>query len=279
MHRNWLVAWAGVLTLAIAGCASEETAPPAATSPAPSPSVAVSPAPSPSPNATQSPAATQTLAARNPIQPPVPGLIPPTNAQERQKQVRTEIKTSATADPFAVLPPELPKPTVTARPVPQVSQLPANRPGGTRTGQPGGTTAARPGFPGIPRPSIANAPKKEIESPSIPKAQDAPLGFALPPTRPANALPPRPSTDIAQAVEVTGVVVVGRTPQAIVVAPGDATSRYVSAGQRISGGKVLVKRIELGDGSEPIVILEENGVEVSRSVGEKPPQATAKPAA
>lgn len=280
MHRNRLVALAGILTLAIAGCASEETAPPAATSPAPSPTVAASPAPSPAPTATQSPAATQTLAARNPVQPPVPGLIPPTNAQERQKQVKTEINTTKTSDPFAALPPELPKPTVANRPVPQVSQLPANRPGVTGgTAQPGGT-GARPGFPGIPKTGAASAPKKEIETPSIPKAQDAPLGFSLPPTRPAvAALPPKPSTDTAQAVEVTGVVVVGRTPQAIVVAPGDATSRYVSAGQRISGGKVLVKRIELGDGSEPVVVLEENGVEVSRSVGEKPPQATAKPAA
>ena len=280
MHRNRLVTLVGVFTLAITGCASEETPPPAATSPAPSPAVTASPAPSPAPNASPSPAAAQTLTAQNPVQPPVPGLIPPTNAQERQKQVKTEIQASRNTDPFAALPPELPKPTVNAKPVPQVSQLPNNRPAGTgTTTQPGGTTA-RPGFPGIPKPGEAGAPKKEVESPSIPKAQDAPLGFSLPPSRPAvAALPPKPSTDTAQAVEVTGVVVVGRTPQAIVVAPGDATSRYVSAGQRISGGKVLVKRIELGDGSEPIVILEENGVEVSRSVGEKPPQATTKPAA
>ncbi len=279
MQRNWLAALAGMLTLAIVGCASEETPPPAATSPTPSPTVAASPAPSPFPNASPSPAADQTLTAQNPAQ-PVPGLIPPTNAQERQKQVKAEIKANQNSDPFATLPPELPKLTTNTKPVPQVSQLPANRPAGTTgtTAQPG-TTATRPGFPGIPKTGQAGAPKKEVETPSIPKAQDAPLGFSLPPSRPVAALPPKPSTDNAQAVEVTGVVVVGRTPQAIVVAPGDATSRYVSPGQRISGGKVLVKRIEMGDGSEPVVILEENGVEVARSVGEKPPQTTTKPAA
>lgn len=43
----------------------------------------------------------------------------------------------------------------------------------------------------------------------------------------------------------------------------------VGVGQRISGGKVLIKRIEMGAGSIPVVILEENGVEVARSVGER----------
>ncbi|MGQ9872277.1 hypothetical protein, partial [Leptodesmis sp.] len=97
---------------------------------------------------------------------------------------------------------------------------------------------------------------------------------ALPPKPQTAALPPKPSTDTAKAVEVTGVIRIGNTPQAIVIAPEDATSRYVRVGQRISNGRVLVKRIEMQDGSEPVVILEENGVEVARSVGEKPAQAT-----
>lgn len=70
---------------------------------------------------------------------------------------------------------------------------------------------------------------------------------------------------------VSGVVVVGNEPQAIVQAPNEATSRYVRAGQRLSNGQVLVKRIEMGEGSEPIVILEQNGVEVSKGVGETAP--------
>jgi hypothetical protein len=70
---------------------------------------------------------------------------------------------------------------------------------------------------------------------------------------------------------------VGNEPQAIVKAPNEVTSRYVKVGQRLSNGQVLVKRIEMGEGSEPIVVLEENGVEVSKLVGERP-AAPAQPA-
>lgn len=80
------------------------------------------------------------------------------------------------------------------------------------------------------------------------------------------ARPPIPDPALARAVEVSGVVLVGSKYQAIVKAPDEPTSRYVTAGQRLSGGRVLVKRIE-NQGSEPVVILEEDGVEVVRSVG------------
>lgn len=80
-------------------------------------------------------------------------------------------------------------------------------------------------------------------------------------------LPPLPSATLANAVEVSGVVLIGGVPQAIVKAPNEDTSRYVKVGQRLSNGQVLVKRIEMNGGSDPIVILEENGVEVSRGVG------------
>lgn len=87
------------------------------------------------------------------------------------------------------------------------------------------------------------------------------------------ARPPIPDPALARGVEVTGVVLVGTNYQAIVKAPNEPTSRYVSAGQRLSGGRVLVKRIE-NQGSEPVVVLEEDGVEVIRSVG-APPEGAA----
>jgi hypothetical protein len=68
---------------------------------------------------------------------------------------------------------------------------------------------------------------------------------------------------------VSGVVVVGGIAEAIVKAPNESTSRYVRAGQRLSNGQILVKRIEVNSGSDPIVVLEQNGIEVSRGVGEK----------
>lgn len=282
MRRNRLLGLVGIMTIAIAGCASESSDP-VAESPSPSP-VAASPIPSPA--AKPSPTAQQPLVAQKPVQ-TVPGLIPSINSQERSNQVETKIKVDKTKDPFAAVPPALPAPDTAT--VPRVSQLPGSRPGGgggtanqpgtTRPGTRPGTAPAATGGGG--RGGAGQTAEQTIETPTIPKIQDAPLGYSLPPVRPRSAiaaLPPPPSTDTAKAVEVTGVVVVGNDPRAIVVAPGDATSRYVGVGQRISGGKVLVKRIELGDGSEPTVILEENGVEVAKSVGEKPPQP-AKPTA
>ena len=276
MRRQTWVILAGVLTLAISGCASEE-APPAATSPSPSPAAA-SPAPAPvaaapanAPTVAQQPANTQ-------AEPPVSaGLIASTNTQERQKQIASEMKSgSDRSDPFAGLPPAPPTPTATKqKAVPNVARLPGSAGGGA-----GGAGATN-----------ASDKKDEVPTPSIPKNQDAPLGFSIPPIRPPQSiaagpgsttgggtttitLPPKPTANTAAAVEVTGVAVVGNSAQAIVVAPGDATSRYVSPGQRISGGKVLVKRIEMKQGMEPVVILEENGIEVAKTVGEKPAQAS-----
>lgn len=288
MRQPKLVAFIGVMMVAIAGCASEET-PPVAQSPA-SPTPAVSPQPSP---AATKPTPAQPLVTQKSPAPAVSGLIQPTNSQERARQVQTEIKNQS-RNPFAGLQPNIPvAPAAAPTSVPSVARLPATQPGTQpRTQSGGGIPNRSPNQPGgRPSPNRGTTaqgnpggstiqPKVAVASPSIPKVQGAPLGFNLPPVVPKSqtaALPPKPSTDTAKAVEVTGVITIGRTPQAIVVAPGDASSRYVGVGQRISNGKVLVKRIEMRDGSEPVVILEENGVEVARAVGEKPPQAT-KPA-
>jgi hypothetical protein len=82
-------------------------------------------------------------------------------------------------------------------------------------------------------------------------------------------LPALPEPKLAQAVEVTGVVTIGGITQAIIKAPNEPTGRHVEVGQRLSNGQVLVKRIEANSGTDPIVVFEENGQEVSRGVGEK----------
>jgi hypothetical protein len=73
------------------------------------------------------------------------------------------------------------------------------------------------------------------------------------------------------------VVKVGNEIFIIAKASNDATSRYVKVGQRIANGKVLIKRVLFKPGEDPVVILEENGVEVSKTVGEKPPEPDKKP--
>jgi pyruvate/2-oxoglutarate dehydrogenase complex dihydrolipoamide acyltransferase (E2) component len=82
-------------------------------------------------------------------------------------------------------------------------------------------------------------------------------------------------------VEISGLIQVGSETQIILKAPNEATSRYVKVGQRLANGQVLVKRVEVNQGAEPVVILEENGIEVEKLVGEKPvtPDAEAPAAA
>ena len=85
-------------------------------------------------------------------------------------------------------------------------------------------------------------------------------------------LPALPEPSLARLVEVSGIVdVAGASPKAIVKAPNETSSRYVSPGERLSDGLILVKRIEMTGPGGPVVILEQFGVEVTRRVGDRPP--------
>lgn len=124
-----------------------------------------------------------------------------------------------------------------------------------------------------PKPSAE--PKLAIlnkQSAPLRKVAPSPIAQIHPPL--ANKIPvlssspaPLPSTDLASAVQVTGVVQVESKVVAIVNAPTEKISRYVSAGEYLSNGQVLVKRIEFASNKEPVVVLEQNGVEVVKSVG------------
>jgi hypothetical protein len=78
--------------------------------------------------------------------------------------------------------------------------------------------------------------------------------------------PPPPDTKAAEGTAVTGTIEIAGTIYAILTATNEPTSRYVRAGQLISNGKVLVKRIDTNS-EPPIVVLQQNGVEVLRAVG------------
>ncbi len=77
-------------------------------------------------------------------------------------------------------------------------------------------------------------------------------------------VPPDPAE--AMAVAVSGVVEIGGNQYAILSIPGEATTRYVRAGQRIANNQVLVKRIDTF--GTPSVVLQQYGIEVVRSVGQ-----------
>lgn len=250
MRQQAFIAFAGAIALAAAGCTSEDTS--VAPSPAAPSPVTQSPAPAAQPQTTTQPFA-KPLVAQKPAGPgaTVPGLIQSTNGDERARQVQANIAAQrGKKDPFAGLPPALPRTPTVASQVPNVPRLPNNP---RRTA---GTPFAPPRNTPLPPPS---SPLPSRGTPAAPNN-----------TPTIAALPPQPSTTLASSVEVTGVVNVGGRMQAIVKAPNEATSRYVSIGQRLSNGQVLVKRIDM-TGSDPVVILEQNGVEVSKVVGEKAP--------
>jgi len=266
MGQCKFVAVAGAVAIAVAGCASDQST---------TTSTSPSPVPSPSGAVKQSPTAAQPFAkplvAQSPAATPnaVPGLIQPTNPNERAKQVQAQINADrAKKDPFASLPPVL----ISSNNAPRASQttgdngqrvpalptapIPGALPNLTATGNRRPPNPSGP-FPPRPGSQSNNTPSRSNKSPS-----------------PA-AVPPPPSTTLANEVEVSGIVYVGGIAQAIVKAPSEQTSRYVKVGQRLSDGQVLVKRIEMNSGSEPVVVLEQNGVEVPKSVGEKAPQRPA----
>ena len=85
--------------------------------------------------------------------------------------------------------------------------------------------------------------------------------------------PPAPSE--AEAVLVTGVVQVGNDYKIVVEVPGERTARYVSVGDRLGNGDVLVKRVELDELMDPIVVFEQYGQEVLKPVGEAPAEQVA----
>ncbi|MDY6940298.1 MAG: hypothetical protein SWY16_21920 [Cyanobacteriota bacterium] len=108
---------------------------------------------------------------------------------------------------------------------------------------------------------------------ALPPLESQPVASLPPlPTEIGPAIPPEPPTPptISENVEVTGVAEVGGEVQVIVQLPGSSSGRYVRVGDLIAGGRVLIKRVEGIQSTEPIVILEEDGSEYPRFLGESP---------
>ncbi|OSO94492.1 hypothetical protein B7O87_02810 [Cylindrospermopsis raciborskii CENA303] len=83
---------------------------------------------------------------------------------------------------------------------------------------------------------------------------------------PIKPSPPKPpDTKLAQSILVSGVILVNQQAQAIIKLPDDSNSRYVHAGETLTNG-ILVKRIEVNQCDNPVVVLEQFGVEVRRVI-------------
>ncbi len=284
---SWVIA--GALAIGMTSCGGEDAKTP--TTPSASPSAtAASPEPSSGKTSTFSTGTvvvqkskdekgSKESKSKNPNS--IPGLLKSTDPDERARSVQNNIKSNKTdRDPFSSLPPliafttprvvgagklesdkastvpELPKfPEIK---FPDVPSIPKNfGPQPTAPSKPGGSN------PRSLKPlSVPPSPSQPIKLPSVPPSPPQPIKPIGIPT-----LPPIPQPTLARQVEVKGVVKIGNTVQAIVKAPNEPTSRYVGVGQLLSNGQILVKRIEINSSSEPIVILEENGIEVRVMVG------------
>lgn len=259
MGINLKIAFATCLILAIAGCTTEST--PEATAPAPT-----------APPAAKIPKTTQSF--NNPVvstnqdvtnASATPNLIQSTSATER-----VVIVSQGRTDPFAQIigmPVATSLQTTTAtRVVPVLPRLPTaivpRQP--TRS-----TTATASRTPIAPNNVAQTSKSNPIQASVLPQV--------MPPVVPnptlVSVLPPPPQPDLAKAVTVSGVVLIGKQPQAIIKVPNETSSRYVQAGQRLANG-LLIKRIEMNEGSNPIVILEQYGIEVARMVGEETNDST-----
>ncbi|MFN7203258.1 MAG: hypothetical protein ACK5VD_13885 [Aphanizomenon sp.] len=272
MSKNSHITAAAILTtLALTGCTIGET---------PTSTNTPSPEPTPSLKSVTKQAVQQPFLAQ-PFNDPVvstrvsmnsgavASLIQPTNSTERLIVVK-----KGRTDPFGqivepigsttALGPQIVVPTLPPLPTPPQQKLIKKK---------SAQTAQLPKKPV----KTAQLPKKPGFNPVLPRV----LAGSVNSPKFTTVLPPIRQPEMARAVIVTGVVLIGKTPQAIVKVPDELSSRYVRPGQRLVNG-VLVKRIEISQGANPTVILEEYGIEVAKQVGEQPVKAstpTSSPAA
>lgn len=273
----WVIA--GAIAIGLTSCGGEEAQTPPTPSASPSPAVA-------SPSEKPSSFSTGTVVvqkgkdgkggkdANSRNSKAVPGLVQSTDPADRAKFVQNSIKSQRTDridDPFSSLPPLI------AFTTPRVAGTGLSPDARKADSDKSSSVPELPKFPEIKFPDVPSFPKPSGQSPSPSKPSSVPLLPSKPASQPLPlgipTLPPIPQPTLARQVEVTGVVKVGNTVQAILKAPNEPTSRYVGVGQLLSNGQILVKRIEMNTGSEPIVVLEEKGIEVRVMVGSSQKEA------
>ncbi|MGG6295817.1 hypothetical protein ACQ4M4_15620 [Leptolyngbya sp. AN02str] len=135
----------------------------------------------------------------------------------------------------------------------------------------------------IPSPSIPTRQEEVLPKPAVaPVAPPAPVVSTVPllapPPPPLSAFQPAPTANVpavpmvaplpimAERIQISGFIQVGDRLSLIAEVPGEANSRTATVGDYLAGGQVLVKRID-SSGPEPVVVLEENGREIIRTIG------------
>lgn len=196
------------------------------------------------------------LVAQNarPGLPVVPGLLQPTNAK-----VRVPVVAAGRTDPFAPVPTRVIQYRTSAKPKVRTTVPLPPASSDNRLPKPVG---ALPPITVTPLPPLSAYPAP----PAIAALPPNPVGITPLPPVDVPISPPSP-TALAEAIEVTGILQVGNKWSVIVKEPGAHTSRYVSPGDYLENGKVLVKKIVSPTSTEPMVVLQQAGKEVIKSIG------------
>ncbi|MGI0490687.1 hypothetical protein ACN4EG_02650 [Alkalinema pantanalense CENA528] len=194
---------------------------------------------------------------------PVPGLMKSTKAETRVAQTAVANK----RDPFSTL---LPSQTVITLPAGSLRSTGPKPSTNAKTGAAKAGNLARKSNQRLPQIALRPLPTPRA-MPPLPSSALPPLAInpiSAPMSAPMSApLAPPSLTELAESVEITGVVQVGNRTMAIAKAPNEVTARYVQPGDYLSGGQVLLKEIRMQNQGEPIVILQQNGKQVIKSIG------------
>ena len=122
-------------------------------------------------------------------------------------------------------------------------------------------------LPAVPPTLLPVAAVPPVALPSLPMPSVPPVPPALPLAEVAAPPAPVPPTAIAESIEIKGLIQIGDRLNVIIKDPAASTSRTVQVGDIIGGGRVKLSRIDAVDTRDPQVVLEQDGVEIIRSIG------------
>ena len=182
--------------------------------------------------------------------------------QSTPTQSRVAEISAGRADPFASItqPPStsIPsaQPTVTRNSPAASVQSVSNQPGDRVPLIPVAATQSLPPLPSLPTVSL---------EPTVPNNSQSPVWGASP----ASLIPFVPAPiNLVEAIQVSGVLHIGDRISIIVRESNQSTTRYVGVGAYLANGRVRVKRIDMSGGEEPIVVLEQDGQEYFKRIGD-----------
>lgn len=181
----------------------------------------------------------------------VPGMIQTTD----NKTTPPPTTDDSTRDPFAAaaVPSEFQTTILPTQPATQPAAQPVQPSAPQRI-------ATRPiaNLSPLPRPTAA------LKTPILPQQPLSTLPSL--PVAPLPMAPPVSRTNLAEAIEVTGIVQIAGRYTAIIQEPNGG-ARYVRVGDKLANGQVIVKRINMNAGEEPSIVLQQNGIKLTRTVG------------